>query len=164
LERHGTRIEDVDDAAIAAFALGATLVTANLDHAMARYDDLEAICFFARPLRAAQYLRMRSDIARRLAGIRRCFPSRRLGVGSLSFAGLLIFVCLDDAFELAAVDGFVATVLTAAHFGGIAGAISMPNISERSSLASTFTPAGLCFFARSEPASRSSPANRRCGA
>ena len=96
-------------------------------------------------------LRMRSDIARRFAGVSRCFPSRRLGVGSLSFAGLLTFVCPDDAFELAAADGFVATVLTAAHFGGLAGAISMPNISERSSLASTFTPAGLCFFARSEP-------------
>src|SRR3989304_107545 len=117
------------------------------------YDDSEGFRFFTRSLLAAQYLRMRSDIARRFAGVSRCFPSRRLDVGSLSFAGLLTFVCLDDAFEPAAVDGFVATVLTAARFGGVAGAISMPNISERSSLASTFTPAGpLRFFERSEPA------------
>jgi hypothetical protein len=76
-----------------------------------------------------------------------------LDVGSLRFAGLLTFVCLDDACELATVDGFVATVLTAARFGVVAGAISMPNISERSSLASTFAPAGLLpFFERPDPA------------
>jgi len=85
---------------------------------------------------------MRSDIVRRFAGVSRRFPSLRLGAGSVSFAGLLTFICLDDVFALAAVDGFVATVLTAARFGAGAGAISMPNICERSSLASTFTPTG----------------------
>ena len=96
---------------------------------------------------------MRSDTARRFAGVSCCFPSRRLDGGSLSVAGLLTFVCPDDAFEFAAVGSFVATVLTAARFGGSAGAISIPNISERSSLASTFTLAGrLRFFERSEPA------------
>ena len=71
---------------------------------------------------------MRSDIARRFAGVSRRLPSRRLGAGSVGFAGLLTFVCPDDVFALAAVDGFVATVMTAARFGGVAGAISMPNI------------------------------------
>lgn len=64
-----------------------------------------------------------------------------------------MLICFDDAFAFSAVDGFVATVLTAARFGRVVGAISMPNISERSSLASTFSPAdSLCFFERSEPA------------
>jgi len=42
----------------------------------------------------------------------------------------------DDASALAEVDRVVATSPAAARFGGVAGAISMPNISERSSLAS----------------------------
>ncbi len=37
----------------------------------AAYDELEAFCFFTRSLLAAQYLRMRSDIARRFAGVSR---------------------------------------------------------------------------------------------
>ena len=96
---------------------------------------------------------MRSDIARRFAGVSRCLPSRRLGAGAFGFAGRLTFVGLDDVSRCAAVDGFVASVRAAARFGGVSGAISMPNISERSSLASTFAPAGrLPFFARSAPA------------
>jgi hypothetical protein len=51
------------------------------------------------------------------------------------------------------VDGFVVTLLAAACFGCGVGAISMPNIPERSSLASTFAPAGsFRFVERSDPA------------
>ena len=116
------------------------------------YDDLEASCFFTRSLRAARYLRMRSDIARRFAGVSRCVPSRRFGAGSFGFAGRTNLVVLDEGSELTNVDRFVATPLTAARLGDD-GAISMPNISERSSLASTFAAAGpLRFFERSDPA------------
>ena len=66
--------------------------------------------------------------------------------------GLPTRVSLEDASDLAAVDCFVATALTATPLGG-AGANSMPTISERSTFASTFTPADpLRFFERSEPA------------
>jgi hypothetical protein len=41
------------------------------------YNDSEAFRFFSRSLRAAQYLRMRSDIARRFAAVSRCGPARR---------------------------------------------------------------------------------------
>ena len=41
------------------------------------YDDWEAFCFLTMSLLAAQYLRMRSDIARRFAGVSRCVFSRR---------------------------------------------------------------------------------------
>ena len=114
------------------------------------YGDLEAFCFFIRSLLAAQYARMRSDIARRFAGVSRCFRSRRLGAGSSRFAAGVTLVCLDEGSEWADVDPFVANPLAGV---GIGGAISMPNISERSSLASTFTPAGpLGFLERLEPA------------
>jgi hypothetical protein len=65
-----------------------------------------------------------------------------VGAGFLSFTGVVNVVRLDDASELAAVDGFVVILLVAARFGCVVGAISMPNIPERSSLASTFPPAG----------------------
>ena len=113
------------------------------------YRDSEG---FPLSLFAAQYLRMRSDIARRFAGVSRCVPSARLDAGSFGFAGRITLFGLDDVSERAAGDGFGATVLTAARVGST-GAISMPNISERSSLASTFTAVGpLRFFERSEPA------------
>jgi len=55
---------------------------------------------------------MRSDIARRFAGVSRCVPSARLGAGSFGFAGRITLVGLDDVSKCAAVDGFVASVLT----------------------------------------------------
>src|SRR5437762_2020845 len=85
---------------------------------------------------------MRSDIARRFAGVSRCLPSRLLGADSFDFAGGVTLVCLDDAFDLAEVNRFVATPLAAASFGDGADAISMPNISERSPLTRTFARAG----------------------
>ena len=117
------------------------------------YRDSVGFPFVARLLLAAQYLRMRSDIARRFAGVSRCVPWARLGAGSFGFADWITLVGLDDVSRCAAVDGLVASALTGARLGGVAGAMSMPNISERSSLASTFTPAGrLPFFERSDPA------------
>lgn len=119
----------------------------------AGYDDWEAFCFFTMSLRAAQYLRMRSDIARRFAGVSRCVFSRRVRAGSFGFAGRVTPACLDDPSALAEVDRVDATWPDAVRFAGIVGAISMPNISARSSLASTFAPAGAFrFCARSEPA------------
>ena len=138
----------LDTNALSALMKGSAAVVERL----AGYDDSGAFCFFTWTLRAAQYLRMRSDIARRFAGVSRCVLSRRLSAGSFGFAGRVTLVGRDDASELAEVDRFVATVLAAARFG-FAGAISMPNISERSSLTSTFAPAGrLPFFERSAPA------------
>src|SRR6266545_4028672 len=117
----------------------------------AGYDDLEAFCFFIRPLLADQYLRMRSDIARRFAGVSRSVLSRRLS--AFSFTGRVIPACPDDPSALAKVARVDATSPDAARFAGIVGAISMPNISERSSLASTFAEAGAFrFCARAEPA------------
>src|SRR5438552_10280181 len=119
----------------------------------AGYDDLEAFCFFTKSLLVAQYLRMRSDIARRFAGVSRCVLSRRWGAGSFGFAGRITPAALDDASALPDLDRFVATSPAAARAGVVAGAISMPNISERSSLASTFAPTGrLPVFERSDPA------------
>jgi len=94
--------------------------------------DSEAFRFFDRAFLAAQCLRMRSDIARRFAGVSRLVPSRRLRAGSFGFAGRITLAGLDDVSMCAAVDGLVASVLTAARLGGAAGAMSMPNISERS--------------------------------
>src|SRR5436190_6954378 len=116
------------------------------------YGDSEGFRFFARSLLAAQSLRMRSDIARRFAGLSLCV-AWGLGTGSFGFAGRITLVGLDDASECAVVDGIGASVLAAARWRGVAGAISMPNTSERSSLTSIFTPAGrLPFFERSDPA------------
>src|ERR1700681_1790646 len=96
---------------------------------------------------------MRSDIARRFAGVSRCLPSRRLGAGSFDFAGPVTLVCLDDASSVAELTRVVATPLSAACFGGVAGAISMPNISERLLLTRTLAPAGsLRVFERLDPA------------
>jgi hypothetical protein len=82
------------------------------------YDDWEAFCFVTRFLLAANTHASAPISLVASPAVSRRFPSRRLDAGSLSFAGLLTFVCLDDAFELAAVDGVVATELTAARFGG----------------------------------------------
>src|SRR5829696_6015523 len=115
--------------------------------------DAEGFPFLARSLLAAQYLRMRSDIARRFAGVSRCVPSARLGTGSFGFAGRIALGGLDDVSGCVVVDGVVASMLTAPRLPGVAGAISMPNISERSSLASTFALDGpLRVFERPEPA------------
>src|SRR6266516_1153007 len=90
------------------------------------------------------------------SSLRRCQPFLLLtapGHGLFEIHRRLNLASLEDASSLAAADGFVATVLTATRFGGAADAISMPNISERSSLASTFAAAGAFrFCARSEPA------------
>ncbi len=75
---------------------------------------------------------MRSDIARRFAGVSLCLFSRRLRAGSFGFAGRVTPTCLGDPSALADVDRFDATSPDAARFGDIVGAISMPNISERS--------------------------------
>ena len=110
-----------------------------------------AFRFFLEALRAALYSFMRADAACRLASDSG-FLAPRLTGGVVSFAGLVTLVCLDDAFTPEAVDGLVATVPAAAR-SDVAGAISMPNISERSSPASTLALGGpLRFFERSEPA------------
>ena len=77
---------------------------------------------------------MAADTARRFA-VSNGFPARRVSAGFLSFVSLVNVVRLDDASELAAVDGFAVIVLAAARFGCVVGAISMPNIPERSSVA-----------------------------
>src|SRR5205814_10447011 len=74
--------------------------------------------------RAAQYSRMRVDIACRLAGVSRCFPMRRSGADTFGAAGVDIFVGPDEAFDRAAAGRFAATVPPAARAGGVAGAIS----------------------------------------
>src|SRR6266542_843745 len=83
--------------------------------------------FFARSLLAAQYFRMRSDIARRFAGVSRCVASARLGTGSFSFAGRITLVGRDDVSECVVVDGVVVSMLAGARLRGVAGASSMPN-------------------------------------
>src|SRR5215204_1161315 len=91
--------------------------------------DAEGFPFLAGSLLAAQYLRTRSDIARRFAGVSRCVLSRRLGAGAFGFAGRVEPAALDDASALPERDRFVATSPAAARAGIVAGAISMPNIS-----------------------------------
>ena len=81
---------------------------------------------------------MRSDTDRRFASVSRRFRTCRFCPAASGFAGLDTFVCSDDAVDLAETDRFGATVVAAAG----ACAISIPNISERSSLASTFAPVG----------------------
>lgn len=62
-------------------------------------------------------------------------------------------VCVDDVRDFFAGDFFGGIGLTAARFGRGVGAISMSNIFARSSLASTFVPAGPeRDFERSDPA------------
>ena len=118
-----------------------------------RYDDSESFVFFLKALRAAQYFFMRADTARRFADDINRFPSRSAAAGFLGVAGVVEVVRLDDAFELAGVDGIGVIVLAAARFGPGVGAISMPNIPERSWLASTFAPTGrFRVFERSDPA------------
>ena len=104
------------------------------------YNDSEAFRFFIKAFLAAQYFFMAADTARRFAGVSNGFPARRVGAGFLGFVGLINVVRLDDASELAAVDGFVVILLAAARFGCVVGAISMPNIPERSSLTGTAPP------------------------
>ena len=99
-------------------------------------------------------MRMRSAIACRFFSVSRRPPPPGFfeGVVFFGFAGGVRPFCLNDTATVTAGDGSRGTAL-AGRFGGVSGAISMPNISERSSLASTFAPAGrLPFFARSAPA------------
>src|SRR5437762_5201664 len=88
-------------------------------------EDRVLVFSFCR--RAAQYSRMRADIACRFA---------RSGADTLGVAGVDIFIGPDEAFDRAAAGRFAATGPPAARAGGVAGAISIPNIAERSSLAS----------------------------
>ena len=117
-----------------------------------RYDDSDSFAFFLRALRAAQYFFIRADTARRFAGVMNDFPARGVSAGFLGFAAVVDVVCLDDSFVFVGLDAFDLIVPAAARLG-CGGAISMPNISERSSLASTLAPAGsLRVLERSEPA------------
>ena len=96
---------------------------------------------------------MRADIACRFAGVSRCFAMRRSGADTFGVAGVDIFVGPDEAFDRAAAGRLPATVPPAARAGGVAGAISIPNIAERSSRTSALPlvkPLG--FFDRSDPA------------
>ena len=118
-----------------------------------RYDDSESFVFFLKALRAAQYFFMRADTARRFAGVINRFPARSAAAGFLGFAGVVEVVRLDDSFDFAEVDGFGVIVPAAARVGCVGGAISMPNIPERSWLASTLERAGpFRVFERSDPA------------
>jgi hypothetical protein len=97
---------------------------------------------------------MRSEIARRFAGVNRFVPPRRLDAGSLSFRAPPTFIGFDNAVAFPADANFAATVLSAARLRGVAEAISIPNISDRSSLTSTFVlsrPVGF-FLERLDPA------------
>lgn len=90
----------------------------------AGYDDLEAFCFFTKSLLAAQYLRIRSDTARRFAGVRPlCLLAPREGTGAFSFAGRATAASLDDASGLPTSVRFVATLPAVARFGGVAAAL-----------------------------------------
>ena len=174
LERRGTRIEDVDAAIAAhALALDATLVTANVDH-MIRvqgyssrtggsrresfpmhgwiHGDSDVFRLLDSARGSAQYVRMRSEIALRFFGVSSCRPAPLFLAGAVfvDFAGRVCPICSDDAARVAAVDGFSPAC---GPLAGVAGAISMPNISDRSSLARTLVPAGRLFFVeKSDPA------------
>ena len=96
---------------------------------------------------------MRADTALRFAGVTNGFPARSFGAGFLSFAGLVDLVRVDDSPEVPAVDGSVVILPAAARFGCGVGAISMPNISERSLLSRTFALTGpVRVIERSDPA------------
>jgi hypothetical protein len=102
-------------------------------------------------LRSAQYARMRAAIASRFFGVSR-WPLLP-GAVFVDFAGGVGSFRLEDPAAVAAGDGVRGTALAAGRFTGGAGAISMPNISDRSSLASTFVPAGrLPFVENPDPA------------
>jgi hypothetical protein len=115
------------------------------------HDDSESFPLFLEALRAVRYSFMRADTACRVACGIKGFLSRRPAAGFLGFAGPVV-VRLDASSGSSAVDRFVA-ILPAARPGCGVGAISMPNIPERSSLSSTFAPAGpLYIIERSDPA------------
>ena len=117
------------------------------------HGDSDVFRLLESALRSAQYVRMRSAIACRFFSVSRRPSPALVGVLFVSFAGGVCPFCLDDTATIAAGNGSRGTAL-AGRFAGVAGTISMPNISERSSLASTFAPAGrLPFFERSDPAS-----------
>jgi hypothetical protein len=106
-------------------------------------------------LRSAQYVRMRAAIASRFFGVSRwpLLPGLFAGAVFVDFAGGVGSFRLEDPAAVAAGDGGRETALAAGRFAGVAGAISMPNISDRSSLASTFVPAGrLPFVENPDPA------------
>lgn len=127
-------------------------------------DNQEPFRFAANALRAAQYCRMRSATACRFAGASRCLPFGRLGADVSAFtddfAGDFTDEFTDDvtfdgaveALGFARVDRFVASPVAAADCDVVSGAISIPNISERSSCARTFARPGALVFDRSDPA------------
>ena len=129
--------------------------SASCDHA-STVPQSRAVGFQVsrRALLLAQNSRIRSDSARRFAGVSRFVPSCRLDAGALSFGDPLTLIGFDDAFAFPAVADFAATVFAAARLRGVAEAISIPNISDRSSLTSTFVlsgPVGF-FLERLDPA------------
>lgn len=125
------------------------------------YNGSASFRFFIKALLSAQYFFMRAATARRAPGVHDRAPARGSAAGVLRIAGLAD-TALDDGVEPprvgdsdvnGPVGGFVAALPARGRFGRAAGAISIPNIPSRSSLASTFAPAGpLRVFERSDPA------------
>ena len=116
------------------------------------HGDSDVFRLFKSARRSAQYVRMRSEIAWRFFGVSRCRYSSALPGGRslrrLPRSGLPHL--LGRRGHSGVVDGFLAAVRAVV---GIDGAISMPNISDRSSLASRFVPADrLPFVENSAPA------------
>jgi hypothetical protein len=66
------------------------------------------------------------------------------GAVFFDFAGEVWSFRVDDTATATAGDGFRGTALAANRFDGLAGAISMPNISDRSPLASTSRQLAAC--------------------
>jgi hypothetical protein len=130
------------------------------------YDELDVLGFFVKALLSAQYFFMRAATARRALGVHDRVPDRCSDADMFRVVGVANFAGLADGLELAPFDrfgvdcpagGFVVVRLAVrpacARFRGDADAISIPNIPARSSLASTFAPAGpLRVFERSDPA------------
>ena len=96
---------------------------------------------------------MRADTARRCADVINGFLAWRVGAGVLGSGGVVEVVRLDDPFAFAGAEAVGVIAPAAARFGFGVGAISMPNIPERSWLSSTFAVAGpFRVFERSDPA------------
>jgi hypothetical protein len=107
------------------------------------YDFLEALF-------AAQYAFIRAETVFRCARVHDRVPRRGTGDGFAGSGGLVGAARLTTFF---AFDGLCALFGKAARGRSAAGPNSMPNIPDRSSVASTFPLAGpLRAFERSDPA------------